>query len=69
MGIKHTKEFGIYYWDTFDNGPSLIDQADTLEEAEQLVKNKYGPRIRFDGADRVDIVDSKGDIVRKYPVG
>ena len=68
MPISHTKNFGIYHWDTFDNETFLIDQADTLEEAEEIIKEKYKGRIGVHGADQVDIVDSKGDIVKKYSV-
>lgn len=74
MSIQHTKAFGIYHWDTFDNVTLLIDEADTKEQAEEKVEKKYskdaiGPRIRDTGADRVDIVDRAGNIVRCYNVG
>lgn len=68
MSISHKKEFGIYHWDTFDNETILVDEADTLEEAKQKVINKYDKRIKKSGADQVDIVDSKGNIVEKYPI-
>lgn len=68
MAITHTKEFGIYHWDTFDNVTILIDEADTLAEAKQKVSDKYGDRIKPTGADQVDIVNSKGTIVEKYPI-
>ena len=67
--ISHKKEFGIYHWDTFDNVTLLIDEADTLDEAKDKVKKKYGDRIRPTGADQVDIVDQKGAIKEKYNVG
>jgi len=69
MSIEHKKEFGIYHWDTFDNVTILIDEADTLEEAKKKTKEHYKGRIRVDGADKVDIINSKGDIVQQYPVG
>ena len=65
---KHTKAFGIYHWDTFDNETILIAEADTLEAAEQKVKDRYGSRISGKGADKVDIVNGKGDVVRQFSV-
>ena len=67
--ITHKKEFGIYHWDTFDNEIILIDEADTLSQATEKVYKKYGERIRVDGADQVDIVDKKGNIVHIFKVG
>jgi len=67
--ISHKKEFGIYHWDTFDNATLLIDEADTLKEAQDKVEKKYKDRIRPTGADQVDIVNQKGEIVDKYKVG
>jgi len=70
-GIKHTKKFGIYHWDTFElpgRDTFLIGEADTLEEAEVFAHKHYGDRLHR-GADRVEIVNSSGDIVRQYSVG
>jgi len=69
MTIQHKKEFGIYHWDTFDNETILIDEADTIKQAVKKVEKRYGDRIRSDGADQVDIVDSKGNIKKKFNVG
>ncbi len=66
--IEHKKEFGIYHWDTFDNETMLIDEADTMPEAQTKVNDKYGNRISSDGADRVEIVDSKGSVVAKFQI-
>lgn len=68
MPITHVKEFGIYYWDTFDNETFLVEEADTLEEAKAFVEGRYRNRISERGADRVDIVDLQGDVVEKYQV-
>jgi hypothetical protein len=68
MPITHKKKFGIYHWDTFDNRTLCIDQADTLKSAEDKVVKKYGDRITSQGADRVDIVDKKGKVLRSYTV-
>lgn len=69
MGISHKKKFGVYHWDTFDNETFLLKDFNTLEEAEKYVKERYGTRINNNGADQVDIVDSLGNIVKKYSVG
>ena len=66
---EHSKEYGIYHWDTFDNTTFLVDEADTLNDAIRLVSEHYEGRIRPDGADQVNIVDSMGKIVCKFKVG
>lgn len=53
---KPTKTYGIYHWDTFDGSTFLLGEVDTLDEAEKFVVDRYGGRLRSDGADRVDIV-------------
>jgi len=68
MPIEHTKEFGIYHWDTFDNQTLLVDEADSLPKAIQKVKKCYKDRIRENGADRVEIVNLNGDVVEKFKV-
>lgn len=67
--IEHKKEYGVYHWDTFDDTTHLVDEADTLEDATQLVHDRYKERVRLDGADQVDIVNSAGDVVRGFKVG
>lgn len=69
--IKHTKPYGIYHWDTFEDGPDatfLVCEADTLQEAEKEVHERYKGRIASNGADQVDIVDLRGNIVAKFKV-
>ena len=66
---KFTKAFGIFHWDTFDNETILIGEVDTIEEAQEFVKDRYKDRIRSNGADRVDIVNQNGDIVGNFNVG
>ena len=68
MSIQHTKPFGIYHWDTFDNETFLISEAKTLKEAIAKVHKRYGKRINSNGADQVDIVNSKGNIVEVFKV-
>ena len=71
--MARTKEYGdepfvICHWDTFDGGIFRVGGAQTLAEAEEIVQEKYGSRIRPSGADKVDIVDNTGKIVRQYSV-
>ena len=47
----------------------LEGDVDTLEEAKEKVQDKYKGRISSSGADRVDIVDSKGNVICNYSVG
>jgi hypothetical protein len=68
MAIQHSKPFGIYHWDTFDNETILIGEANTLEAAEKFVNERYEGRIGSNGADKVDIVDKKGNIIRQFSV-
>jgi hypothetical protein len=68
MPIQHKKNFGVYHWDTFDNETFLVDEADTIKKAEEIVHDKYGDRIKNIGADQVDIVDKKGNIIKKFNV-
>ena len=68
MPISHTKNYGIYHWDTFDNETLLVGEADDLAEARQLIKDRYDGRIGPDGADRVEIVDLEGTVVERASV-
>jgi hypothetical protein len=69
MPIQHTKPFGVYHWDTFDNVTILLHEANTLKEAEAWVKEHYKDRLRDNGADQADIVDLEGNIVKAFKVG
>jgi len=68
MPVQHTKAFGIYHWDTFDNVTLLVEESDSLPEAEAIVATKYGGRIGPHGADRVDVVNQAGTVVAQYTV-
>lgn len=68
MAIQHTKEFGVYHWDTFDNETLLLDQFDTVQQATKFVETRYKDRINGLGADRVEIVDRRGSIVARFSV-
>jgi hypothetical protein len=63
------EKFAVCHWDTFDNETFTVGGAKTLEEAVALVEKKYGSRLRDDGADRVEIVDLDGKVVRRWGVG
>lgn len=63
------RPYAVCHWDTFDNETLLVAEADTLIEAEGIVAERYKDRLRPEGADRVDIVDCDGRVVRAYSVG
>lgn len=69
LDTRHNKEFGVYHWDTFDNETFFKQDFDTLDQAEEYVNEEYKGRIRLSGGDKVDIVDSKGNIRRQFSVG
>jgi hypothetical protein len=63
------KKFSVCHWDTFDNETFTVGGEDTLEEAVAFVEKRYGERLRDSGADRVEIVDLDGKVVRRWGVG
>lgn len=66
---KQTKEYGVYYWDTFDDETLFLKEFDDFQEACHYVEQRYEGRIRHSGADKVDIVDRQGNVVKQYSVG
>ena len=66
MGIEHKKEYGVYYWDIFDNIRFLKFETDSKLGALNYVNDNYGNKLC--GADRVDIVDSEGNIIATYDI-
>lgn len=65
--ITHKKAFGIYLWDTFEppgEDTLLLTEVDTKEEAFNYITDHYN--ISSQGADRVEVVDRKGNIILKY---
>jgi hypothetical protein len=65
------ERYEIYHWDTFEPEGSntiLVGKAKTLEAAEQIVQEKYKDKINPNGADRVDIVDFQGNVVRQFQI-
>ena len=68
MPIEHKKKFGVYHWDTFDNETIMIDEFDKPSDAKKFVDDRYKGRIKSDGADKVDIVNSKGNIEASFSV-
>jgi hypothetical protein len=65
---SHKLKFGVYHWDTFDNETTLLDEFDTKLGALDFVNEKYRDRISISGADVVEIVDERGNVVEKFPV-
>lgn len=66
--IKHTKKYGVYHWDTFDNATLLLFESDDMEECRLWTINYYGDRLDKAGADYVDLVDDKRNIVKQSRV-
>jgi hypothetical protein len=64
--------FAICHWDTFEEDPAdatfKVGGANTLEEAVAWVEKHYEGKISASGADRVQIVDEDGDVVRVFQV-
>lgn len=69
MALSHTKKYGVYHWDTFDNETCLLWETDLFADANDYVQKHYKGRIRADGADRVEIVNDCGSIVAHFWVG
>lgn len=64
---KQAKDYGIFYWDTFDNETFWIAEADTLKQADKWIRANY--EVADNGGDRVEIVlKLSGDIVKRYNV-
>lgn len=68
MAKEHTLNFGVYHWDTFDNESIYLDEFPNLIEAVRFVQQRYEGRLQSNGADRVDIVNDAGKIVKQYHV-
>ena len=68
MQKQHTKEFGVYHWDTFDNETLLLDEFSSLKQAQEYVAEKYKGRISATGADQIDIINKAGDLLESYNV-
>jgi len=65
---KHTKCFGVYHWDTFDNETMLIAEFDGFNETMDWIHKHYGTRLHPVGADRVDVVNQEGTVIRSMSV-
>lgn len=68
MPITHKKKFGIYHWDTFDNKTFLVEETDTLDDAKQYISTVYEEKLHLNGADRVEIMDLKGNVIERFNV-
>jgi len=66
-GIKHTKEFGVYHWDTFDNETTFCSEFDKLEDAKSYITSNFN--TMKNGADQVDIIDLEGNVVEIFKIG
>ena len=67
---KQTKEYGVYYWDTFDNETLFLKDFDNQPAAEAYIEKRYKGRLHSSGADKIDIVTkSTRSVVKQYPVG
>lgn len=66
--VLHSKEFGIYHQDTYAGVTMFSEEADTIEEAREIVHSSYDGCIRSGGVDRVDIVNRDGQIVERYKI-
>ena len=66
---KGTGPFKVCHWDTFDNETLEIGRFDKLEGAVAFVSDRYKGRFRSTGADQVDIVDCRGNVIRSFKVG
>lgn len=68
-----TKAYSINLWDTFEKPGEdtfIVDEADTLEEAEAKVQERFGDSLKPNGADFVEIVHvATGSVVKRYSVG
>lgn len=64
-------KYRIYHWDNFEppgEDTLLIGDAETIQEAEDLIIQKYGNRLFGNGADRIQIVNAQGDVVKSFNV-
>ena len=68
MAVAHKKKFGVYRWEKSSYTTSLVSEADTIEDAENLVAQKYEDQISDQGHNKILIVDSNGKIVTRFPV-
>lgn len=63
--LKHTKEFGIYYWDTSLNRTTLLEEADLLEDAISFVEKNYAGLLHKKGRHRIEIFQNRS-IVKAF---
>lgn len=62
------EKFVVMHWDTFDNETFKVGGANTLIEALAIINKKYKGCLSDEGADRIEIINLKGDIVYKVGV-
>jgi hypothetical protein len=68
--IRHKKKFGVYHWDTFDNHTTLVGECDSIQGADDIIQARYVStgRLSPDGADRVEVVDKNGNVLKSCTV-
>lgn len=66
--LQHTKKYGVYHWDTFDNETLLLFESDSMDEIDTYVESHYKGRFAAYGADYVEVVDRSGTIVKRRSV-
>jgi len=63
---SHKKAFGVYLWDTFDNETILLRDFNSRSAASRWARKSHPPQKN--GADQIDIVNRRGDIIEKYEI-
>ena len=67
--LTHKLKYGVYWWDTFDNETDLVGEFNHLHNAVDFVESKYRDRLSSQGADKIEIVDDNGTIVKDWRIG
>lgn len=65
MSVVHTKNWGLYHWDSLANMTMLIDEADTLGKAESIIRDRFVLTSNHNG-DHVKIIHLDGTAVRAF---
>lgn len=67
MPIIHSKKYGVYFVDGFDDDPFVVFEADSFEEARDYIYEHYNISPS-NTIDTVDIVDLQGNIQFRYGI-
>lgn len=60
---QHSKNYGVYLWDTFDNQTILLFESNSLRKCFYYILAGYEKKIAGTGADKIEIVDAAGNVV------